>query len=250
MIFNRDIYKLGINPLRASIVNLRCRNAKEHLYVPYDPLLKLMTEPAIRDALRHDRVESYFINDLTRLILDGKQKIYVFILFINITSSILKFIELDGFQDGCFDYKLLLDLVTLKHILVTDADAKSFYDEQWQLISPIIFKNVFPRFIDGRVAMPFTRDHQITEGGFGLIFHVEIESSYQNFPGEKWAAVCIYSPFLLACPKNLAKIVKRGSMVVCALMDSSQPSQNKKRKTKKEKTEGGKLMCNCLRIML
>lgn len=206
MIFNRDVHKPGMNPLRASIVNLRCRNANEHLYVPHGPLLKLMTEPAIRDALRHDRVESYRIDDLTRSILDGKQKIYALIVFINIGSSILKFIELDGFQDGCFDHKLPLDLVTLKHILVTDADAKSFYDEQWQFISPIISESVIPRFIDGRVAMPFTRDHRITEGGFGTIFHVEIESSHQNFPGEKWAAVCIQSPFLLACPRNLAEV--------------------------------------------
>ena len=45
-------------------------------------------------------------------------------------------------------------------------------------------------------------------------------------------------------------IVKKGSNGCVRAMVSSRPSQNQKRKARAAKTEEGKTVCNCLKVMI
>ncbi len=94
------------NPLKEAIIGLRRQNNSGQLYVPPDPLLDCLTEDIVRLLLHHDGLEGWIINDLAQSFLDGKQKIYAILVFVNAGKSIVKFIEKYNYQPSTLDYKL------------------------------------------------------------------------------------------------------------------------------------------------
>jgi hypothetical protein len=179
-----------MNPLRVEIMNLRRRNTMGQLYVPHGPLLRLLTEAAIRSALLHEKVSRWRVRKITSSILHGKQKAFAILVFSGHGKSVVKLIEADGLQHSPLDHMLPLDYDKLQDIFGESVPARHFYDEQWQFLSPILSESVHRQTIDSRLALPFIDERQLGAGGFGRVIWTQIDDSHHTFDTARWKAVC------------------------------------------------------------
>ncbi len=174
-------------------MTIRRHNTMGQLYIPHGPLIRLMTEDAIRGALHHEKVSRWRIREITSSILDGKQKTFAILVFSGHGKSVDKFLQAGSLQNSPLDDMLPLNYDKLQEIFGHSVPAKHFYDEQWQFLSPILSESVHRQTIDSRLALPFIAERLIGVGGFGRVLWTQIDDSHHTFDTARWKAVCSLS---------------------------------------------------------
>lgn len=146
----------------------------------------IMTEDAIREALLDEendsncRLSSIYIDDAVSNIRNGGAKVFALLVLVRCTNSLLEFINRDHFQRG-IDEQLPLSRADLERMLPSSNEAEDFYSRQWQFAVPVFSESIFNKVYPIDYILPFTKDNRIGVGGFGVVYEIEIDSSYHNF---------------------------------------------------------------------
>jgi hypothetical protein len=169
--------------LRKQIESLRCKVPNEDRYfIPHRPLYELLTREVIFSTLKEcEEIRHYHLDETVEKIVKGGRRIFaVLVLLKGEEKFITRFLKYDQFQRSSFDLRLPFPIYTLESIIPTIA--ADFHDMQWELVAPIFSRNVVHRFLDERVRLPFLRDNEIGEGGFGTVFEVRLHPDHQMLP--------------------------------------------------------------------
>lgn len=176
------LYKEVMENLKDLITNKQRQNIEGRWFMPHQALHDLMTEEVVEGAIRDTKIECYHINDLTRVVLNGAQKIFAILALISKPECILRFVEDDNLQHSHLDHKLPLPLEKLQKLLPSWNAARMFHEEQWKFTAPVFTGSVLPRVLEREVILPYVgSDIEVGDGGFGDVHVVEVEPSHQIF---------------------------------------------------------------------
>jgi hypothetical protein len=168
--------------LKDLIIDKRRENIDCRWFVPHQALHDLMTKDVVEKAIRDTKIEHYHINDLTRAVLNGAQKIFAILALIGRPKCILRFVEDDNLQHSHLDHKLPLPLEKLQRLLPSSSAARQFHEKQWEFTAPVFTGSVLPRVLEKEVILPYVgKTTVIGRGGFGVVHLVEVEPSHQIF---------------------------------------------------------------------
>ena len=181
------------------------RNSEDELFASDESLYSIVTRHAVESALRDKsnvpncKVEPHHVEPIMEAVMKGLRKIFSILVLIHHVKSISRFIENDQYKRSELDYNLPFNKKQLEDILPTQGLVHEFYERQWHFTSPVFLDSVFTRSLPPKTIMPFLKNEPIGGGGFGDVFHIDIELSHRSFerPELKGSAVSVIS--LLIC---------------------------------------------------
>ena len=170
--------------LRNSILTLQRLNVYNENFVSSDDLRKVLTEDALRSALRDRistddcRLEPYNIEDVLKAVIQGAHRIFAILVHIRRTSSILQFMRHDRYQASGLDNRLPFRMEELRAIFPAQIVRNEFYERQWHYSSPVFCDSVVIRDLPVNTILPFVNEEPLGDGAFGDVYRIEIPPSH------------------------------------------------------------------------
>lgn len=217
--------------LKDSIGCLRLANSEFRYFIPEVALFQLLTKNKVEEICKHmistSRPEVH--DDLITTIVSGGRKVFAILILCDHPEAIIDFINVvDQFQPSSLDYKLPFDINTLQRVL-TNIRAKKFHEVQWELSTPRLSSTGIPRCLEPEIILPFSKNRRFDEGGFGVMYNVEInkehhmlEIPYSNPAGSPSEVLCLVRKELLPHAKDyevelrnlsLLKLIKHSNII-------------------------------------
>ncbi|KAF7502473.1 hypothetical protein GJ744_005688 [Endocarpon pusillum] len=204
--------------LRKSILTAQNKNRNIHgqCFVSDDDLRDVLTEEAVRKALRDRettndcKLEPFHIDHAVHVVLHGARRTFAILVHIRHTKSILQFIEGDKYQGSRLDDRLPFEKEQLQAIFPAPTIVDEFYERQWHFTAPIFCDSIVTRILPPEMILPIIEEESLGAGGFGDVYGIKIASSHQRFEiqarfsaGDVPAALttlpCPSWPVILAC---------------------------------------------------
>lgn len=167
--------------LKSQIQDLRCENFEGRYFVPYQTLCQLLTEHVIFEVLRSAAVPQHEIDEILNVIVQYGRRVFATLALLGYESLFSKFIQADQFQEQFPDHRLPYSEASLITIIPKTV-AVDFEEKQWQFIAPIFSKKNIHRFLALNTILPFIKNKELGEGGFGTVFEIEVHPEHQNLP--------------------------------------------------------------------
>ncbi|KAK2836993.1 hypothetical protein FQN49_006513, partial [Arthroderma sp. PD_2] len=176
---------------------LRQPNFEQRRLIPQRALYGIMTADTIQEVVRECGIPAYRVQGTAEAITRGAHKIFAILVLIGRAELIAKFIEHDQLQQSQLDQKLPFDRRSLEAFLPASV-AEEFEEKQWEFAAPVFHKQVLPRILEDNIILPFGRDREIGQGGFGTVHEVSLIADHQKDghavlvrkefrPGTNWA---------------------------------------------------------------
>lgn len=170
--------------LRKQIQSLRCKvDNEDRFFVPHQSLYKLMTREKVLDVVKGcGEIPCYRLDETVEKIIKGGRRIFAILVLLKGEEKLIsRFIEHDHFQHSPLDVKLPFSEDTLKSI-IPDEIVSDFYEKQWEFVAPIFSRNVVHRSLHEDIRLPFVQNKKIGEGGFGVVYEIELHPDHQRLP--------------------------------------------------------------------
>lgn len=169
--------------LRKQINSLRCNEAiPDRSFIPQQLLYKLLTRDIVSIAIQNlAQIPGYRVRDIVDKIMKGGRKVFaILVLLKGEEARILDFMKHDQFQHSPLDFKLPFSMETLGGIIPEIAE--EFYRMQWDFVAPVFSRGVVHRELHERTKLPFAQDILIGDGGFGVVYEIELHPDHQILP--------------------------------------------------------------------
>ena len=164
----------------------RNRNVNLEYFVSGQDLRDHMTPEYLRDAV--DEVfPPWHVDDVLNGINRGGHKTFAILVLIKQPKQIIKFIEKVQYLSYGIDRLLPLDEGKLLDILSERPQVVEFDQKQWGFTAPVFFDSLFPTAFQLKAVLPFLQEEELGHGGFGDVYSIQIEPTYQRF---KDTALC------------------------------------------------------------
>lgn len=139
-----------------------------------------MTREVVLDAVNKiERIPWYSKNETLEWIMRGGRKIFaILVLLKDEESAISRFMEHDHYQKSPLDERLPFSMETLDSIIPDIAE--DFCEMQWEFVAPILYRNVVHRSLPDKTRLPFVYNKKIAEGGFGVVYEIELHLDHQT----------------------------------------------------------------------
>ena len=158
----------------------RNKNISLEYFVSGQDLREHMTLEFLRKAV--DEVfPPYHVDDVVNGINRGGHKTFAILVLIRQPKQIIKFIENVQYLSYGIDRLLPLAEEQLLDILSERPLAVEFDQKQWSFTAPVFFDSLFPTAFHPKVVLPFLEEEELGHGGFGDVYGVQIEPSFQRF---------------------------------------------------------------------
>jgi hypothetical protein len=175
--------------LRNSILTAQNKNRNVHgqCFVSDDDLRDVLTEDAVRKALRDRetttdcKLEPFHIDQAVNVVVHGAHRIFAILVHIRHTKSILQFIEGDNYQSSGLDHRLPFEKGQLHAIFPAPTTVDEFYERQWHFTAPIFCDSIVTRILPPEIILPIIEEESLGAGGFGEVYSIKIASSHQRF---------------------------------------------------------------------
>ena len=208
-----------MDELRGSILKVQHKqsNWQGHGFASDDDVRRIMNRGSVRTALRdrgispNDKMEPAQIDNAVETIISRAQRIFAILVLISRTKFIRRFIESDNFQNSTLDQGLPFDSHRLRHILKDKNVETQFFDQQWSFAAPILSDSVFARVLPGNSILPFTKNHCIGEGSFGVVYVIAIPPSHQLFVQDSSPVEVRPEPDVVGRPANATSLSVKSS---------------------------------------
>jgi hypothetical protein len=173
--------------LLESIQNIRFanKNFEGRHFIPEAALVEVVSEPAVKLALRNLGVPVYEIRDLTDGILRGARKCFAILVLIRRGEAISGFFRRDSLQRSHPDDRLPYTSEILQHIFdgeATDVTIKGFLEKQWEFAIPIMYQQMIFRKLDTEVVLPFLHEELAGQGSMGTAWKIELHPQCHRLP--------------------------------------------------------------------
>lgn len=172
--------------LRYAILKVKDKhqNVYSQCFVPDFELRDILTRDAIHEALRDresSKLEPYYIEPAVDVILRGARRIFAILVIHQQTQCIRQFIEDDKYQEEGLDHGLPFDREKLDTMFRNQSIAHLFYQEQWHFAVPVFSDSIFTRVLKPKTILPFLREEELSEGGFGVVYQIELHPPINDF---------------------------------------------------------------------
>ena len=181
--------------LREEIRKLRCPiDDGDRFFIPHRLLYELLSREKITNAIKECKdFPPYYLDELVEKIVRGGRRTFAILVLIKGEEGLIsRFIESDNFQNSPLDMKLPFS----KDVLVSLIPAETvddFYETQWELAAPIFSEGVMHRYFDSKVRLPYIQSEEMNaEGGFGVMYEIEIHPDHQRFSSLSGPSVSYY----------------------------------------------------------
>ena len=160
--------------LKSSIKRLRRQDAQGKFYVPNLSFRSLITSEIVYAELKKAEIEPSLLEDLTKGIIADGRKVLAILILIEQVQLVQDFME-------CYprpDYRLPLlfdQLNSFDENRVGSMIAFSFHETQWQFLVPQFTQSMISKLIPSKSALPFSKDEEIGNGGFGTIYEIRLD---------------------------------------------------------------------------
>lgn len=168
--------------LKDAIDQLREENSEYRSFVPQGPLYQLLVRDKIENICKTIPSASQLMvqDDVIKIIVSGARRIFAILVVCDHPEHIIDFIKaLDQFQLSGLDHRLPFDIGTLRRIL-PNTRAEKFHKVQWEFSTPYLSTTGIPRCLEPQIVLPFIKNQRLVEGGFGVVYSVEINAEYHR----------------------------------------------------------------------
>jgi hypothetical protein len=177
-----------MSTLKSRLQGLRHRATGAGKYfVPEGSLQGQITYSDVQSLVIGCGIEDFRQQEIVDSVLLKATKIFAILVLMDKVVLIIDFIKADQLLNQELDSKLPFSFDNLQKIIPQD-DVQDFYEKQWEFVAPLFSKDKGHRLLDVDTILPFAKDDQRDEGGFGWIFHTKIHSRHVQSPevqGEK-----------------------------------------------------------------
>lgn len=168
--------------LKDAIDQLRVENSEYRSFIPQGPLCQLLARDKIENISRTipSASQQMVQEDVITVVVSGARRIFAILIVCNHPEHIIDFIKaLDQFQPSGLDHRLPFHIDTLRRIL-PNTRAEKFHKVQWEFSTPHLSTTGIPRCLEPQIVLPFTKNQRLAEGGFGVVYSVEINAEYHR----------------------------------------------------------------------
>lgn len=134
---------------------------------------------AVKDC---SEIPSYNLQDVVAKVLKGGLRVFSILVLVGKESLISSFIESDNLQRSRLDDKLPFSADTLQSIIPDTDAASNFYRRQWEFVAPVFSRSTLHRSLNSKMRLPFVQNKKLGEGGFGVIYEIQLHPDHQRLP--------------------------------------------------------------------
>ncbi|KAI0490093.1 kinase-like domain-containing protein [Xylaria cf. heliscus] len=115
-------------------------------------------------------VEPWGVNEAVDMIRNGGRKVFTILILIKEQEHIMSFLEYQSTRqpNATLDLQIPFSISDLESFLPSEV-AREFEEEQWNLVVPVIRKQLFHQRFEPRVRLPFIESRRLGGGGFGSL---------------------------------------------------------------------------------
>lgn len=167
----------ALQDLKSCLKQLRVKNADRRWFIPGLRLHEVLTETAIRQTLLAANTQPHMVEEVTKHILRHGIRIYGVLVLIGQVVATITFME----KGELIDHRLPFEHSTLGQLLPNvDSVIADFDETQWELLAPTFSRGTVHKSLRSDCVLPFMKDENIGEGGFGTVYNIELHSENQR----------------------------------------------------------------------
>ncbi|GAB1319486.1 hypothetical protein MFIFM68171_09696 [Madurella fahalii] len=178
----------NMDELREKLECIRFANInwEERHFIPDDELFNVISESAIKLALRSSAVPLHEIIDLTDGILRGARRCFAILVFIRHGEAISGFFRHDSLRSHPDD-RIPYTSEALQRIFEKDATSsmvRNFLEKQWEFFIPIMHQHSIDRILDTKTILPFLHEELVGKGAMGVVSKVKLHPQCHRLPSQ------------------------------------------------------------------
>ena len=161
------------------------KNYNQRSFIPDSKLVSIVTSTDVDECLREAGISPASLRaEVKHAIENGGQKTFAILAMLQFqpVKLIVSFLRNDQLLKQGLDSKLPFEHSNdLLSILGDESIAKQFFETQWATTSPLFREDLSHRELHYRTVLPFIRNKERGQGGFGTVYEVTLDQAHHGF---------------------------------------------------------------------
>lgn len=166
--------------LRVKLRRQRVKVVSGRYIIPDCVLPTIIDENTVDAVLAKCSIAVHKRSEIASAIVDGGKKVFAILILGGQQRLVSKFLEHDGLQKTDIDSKLPFNLPQLCSIFGNNDAADTFFELQWELVSPIFGNDRSHRMLHEDSILPIVRETFLSKGGFGDVYAIQLVETHQE----------------------------------------------------------------------
>ncbi|KAI1754171.1 kinase-like domain-containing protein [Xylaria castorea] len=173
----------SFDTVRSRIKELRRTNIEGRWFIAESSVADCLPRQVLKGLLAKI-IEPWGVKQAVDAIENCGRKVFTILILIKEQRHIMSFLESQSstHPNTILDSQIPFSISALQGFLPSDV-AREFEEEQWDLVVPVIRKQLFHQRFEPRVRLPFIESLKLGDGGFGNVFEIVVSAGCHDLEG-------------------------------------------------------------------